>query len=346
MRHCTMVVGVASLVSLLVAGKAWGAVQYTVTDLGTPGATWSVATGINNVGQVVGWDQTASSNDNVFLYSGGSMQNIGSGYGYAINDNGQAVGSTAGGSTFLYSGSSMQYLGRGYGYGINNLGQVVGQDSDNNQAVLYSGGSMSYLGTLGGDVSRATGINDNGQVVGWAQTVSGYYNAFLYSDGTMQGLGTLGGNASFAYAVNNSGQVVGLADIGSGHSNAFLYSGGTMKDLGTLDGIVQTNSVAYGINDNGLIVGYTQTASDGNSAFLYSGGVMEDLNSLIPSNSGWTLEQANGINDSGQIVGYGLIGGYDHAFLLNPVPEPSTLTLLGTAALGLLGWAWRRRRAV
>ena len=36
------------------------------------------------------------------------------------------------------------------------------------------------LGTLGGDYSYAYGINDSGQIVGWASTSSGYGHAFLY----------------------------------------------------------------------------------------------------------------------------------------------------------------------
>ena len=51
------------------------------------------------------------------------------------------------------------------------------------------------------------------------------------------------------------------------------------------------------------------------------------------------------INDSGQIVGDGVApsGDYD-AFLLTPVPEPSTIALLLASAACLLGYAWRRRR--
>ncbi len=71
---------------------------------------------------------------------------------------------------------------------------------------------------------------------------------------------------------------------------------------------------------------------------------MTDLNNLINSTSGWTLGSACGINDLGQIVGYGLNSlGQNHAFLLTPIPEPSTFALLDIGLISFIAFAWRRR---
>ena len=71
---------------------------------------------------------------------------------------------------------------------------------------------------------------------------------------------------------------------------------------------------------------------------------MADLNSLIAPSSGWTLQCATAVNDKGQIVGDGTNpSGQTDAFLLTPSPEPSTLALLATGAVGLAARAWRRR---
>jgi probable HAF family extracellular repeat protein len=68
------------------------------------------------------------------------------------------------------------------------------------------------------------------------------------------------------------------------------------------------------------------------------------ISSLTPLN-GMTLVQALDVNDLGQIVGFGVDGsGIEHAFLLTPVPEPSTLALCGLGALALR--KWRRRKPI
>jgi len=108
---------------------------------------------------------------------------------------------------------------------------------------------MIDLGTLGGDDSVASAINDLAgdqlRVVGYAQRPNGLSHAFL-SDGTADSLvdlGTLPGySSSHAHDINDSGMVVGRSgntadpDTGVEEYRAFVSNGtpGTMIDLGTL----------------------------------------------------------------------------------------------------------------
>ena len=52
------------------------------------------------------------------------------------------------------------------------------------------------------------------------------------------------------------------------------------------------------------------------------------------------LTYACDINESGWIVGGGQIDGHEHYFLLRPIPEPATLSLLAVGWLALI----RRRK--
>ena len=170
---------------------------------------------------------------------------------------------------------------------------------------------------------------------------------FLYANGIMTNIPMPGGAGGSASAINDNGQVVGSYDGTSGY-RAFLYSNGTTTDLGILAGY--TDSYARGINKNGVVVGdvlaITGTAET-DCAVLYSGGAVVNLNTLISPTLGWNLQCAYAINDVGQIVGLGCNSlGQEHAFLLTPVPEPSTLALLGIGAVNLLAYAWRKRTKV
>jgi probable HAF family extracellular repeat protein len=153
-------------------------------------------------------------------------------------------------------------------------------------------------------------------------------------------LGTLGGSSSWAYAINAAGQAAGSAYTQFGDKDGFLYTPGVgMIDLGRFDFAVDV----LGMNDADQIVGYGEDLTPGSTtAFVYSPGVgYKSLNTLIPTGSGWTLQEATAINDAGQIVGYGLnSSGAVHAFLLTPVPEPGTFAVITLGVAGLL----RRRR--
>ena len=119
-----------------------------------------------------------------------------------------------------------------------------------------------------------------------------------------------------------------------------------MTDLGVLpDG--SESSYARGINESGLVVG-TSYSSSSMRAFVWDDvDGMKDLNTMLDSSGeGWTLCVATDINESGQIVGWGVDpSGSIRAFLLTPVPAPSTVVgLISIGFMGALGYVWRRRR--
>jgi probable HAF family extracellular repeat protein len=161
---------------------------------------------------------------------------------------------------------------------------------------------------------------------------------------TVTDLGTVGGTTSRGFGINASGQVTGYADTtGNAAQHAFLYDG-TMNDLGTLGG---ATSYGNGIDASGQVTGYAATTGNELHAFVYDGNSgMVDLNTLIDPLSGWVLTEGQGINDSGQITGSGTIDDQTHAFLLTPVPEPSSLVLAVFGSVAVISWNSRRRTSV
>ena len=84
------------------------------------------------------------------------------------------------------------------------------------RAVLWRNRQIIDLGTLGGNESSASSVNNRGQVVGLATNnipdrfsfLVTQLRAFLWQDGAIQDLGTLGtGNDAAASFVNEAGQV-------------------------------------------------------------------------------------------------------------------------------------------
>ena len=154
-------------------------------------------------------------------------------------------------------------------------------------------------GTLPGDTgSRAFGINDSDQVVGYSSGPNGV-TAFVWKKSTgMTSLGTLpGGNTSEAYDINNAGAVVGVSSTSSGEKHGFLWaSGNGMQDLGILKG--NNASEAHKINNQGDVVGVS-SGSNVTHAFLWkSSGGMQDLGTL-----GGDFSDALDLNNNGEVVG-------------------------------------------
>jgi len=112
------------------------------------------------------------------------------------------------------------------------------------------------LGTLGGNLSEGTAVNNMGQVAGYSYTASNIA-AFLSrpNGGSLSDLGTLGGGDSSGYGINDRGQVTGNATLSDERTtHAFLSDadGGVLHDLGTLGG---TQSFSYAVNAAGQVAG-------------------------------------------------------------------------------------------
>ena len=195
---------------------ASGAFLYTektgMIDLGTlPGDDASYASGINDLGQVVGGsfhDDGTTSIHHSFLYSPATgMVNL------STLD---AVGAVA--------------------RAINNSGQILGSittANGNDDPFLYSSETgMIDLGTLGGNLAVPEHVNDSGEFVGYSYIDSiNDTHAFLYSKATgMVNLNSfLPSNSGWvlrdATAINNSGQIVGQAyDPMDDETDAFVLN--------------------------------------------------------------------------------------------------------------------------
>lgn len=245
----------------------------------------------------------------------------------------------------------------GEAFGLNDRGYIVGQSpipAGVSHAFLYDGSSLIDLttaagnsGTFGTYSGIAKGVNELGQVVGFATSgaILSPMHAFLYDSGVTTDLGTLGGPASRAAAINNSGRVVGEADTGTiqnpGPIHAFLWSALTgTQDLGALAG----QSHGYAINDVGEVVGSTGTSSGVARAFVWTPSTgMVALGTLGGRNSA-----AYGINNLGQVIGlaytsYADGNSQEHAFLYDPQGGMRDLGALGgsdSEAFGINDKGW------
>lgn len=285
----------------------------------------------------------------------------------AINEGGEVV-ITSKGQTYLYYYESKERISIAcpssfdhvIGSAINDTRQIVGYagkggigtfavDFTIYTALLWDGGETLLLGNpyqVGSRVeSRATDINNEGQIVGGIWAPSNSLSACVWSpDNRLTELYALPNQKySMARAINNKGQIVGSS------GRAVLWQDGGIVDLAVPEG---RSSCACDINDRGEITGNVTTydgidipflhdgsrikvlnISEGGSgqarsinnlsqivgtieqgdyhgyrhAFLWQNGTIFDLNKFIPLNTGWHLLDAVAINDVGQIVGEGVL---------------------------------------
>ncbi|MCK4999120.1 MAG: hypothetical protein KAS23_06285 [Anaerohalosphaera sp.] len=324
---------------------------------------------INDAGQIVGMSQAYEyDNGTPILYRPGEYDNAvdlmpnqrNTGTIRPVNNNyGQIIGTrmTLNNSDFVVVAILFDESGQGNNIVIempdflesrplstNDLGQIPGST----QAGALINSTLPYTMTefalpQGHNAASAYAVNNSGQAVGWASWQSDpTQHAALFEQGRTICLGTLGGQESIAFSVNNFGQIVGAATDASGRRIATVFDStgqGNNIPIGTIG---HEGSVAFSINDNGWVIGMTSNSSffpDGGT-FLFDGNEAIDLQSCISLDLDWNIEQVWDINNLNQIIGWGYLDGQQRAFLMTPVPEPATLTILAIGTLLI-----RRRRS-
>ena len=205
-----------------------------------------------------------------------------------------------------------------YAAAINNQGQIAGTVSDNNtvdmngstyiiprsHAVVWSGssGAMTDLGPY----TRASGINNQGQVIGSTAVSQAWNGSATVWNGTTAT--TLGTNAE-GRVINDAGQAVGITYTlyHSGYSNISSTGWNGAAAMPSLGG---RWTLVSDINAGGTAVGSAQIdtcavyCSDGGAsapyhAVVWQNGAVTELSML----AGGTSSTAAGINNQGVIVG-------------------------------------------
>ncbi len=307
------------------AGLAWLQTGGVWQSLGTLGGDRSTAVDINDQGAVVGSTSTVNNSARAFIYTGGSMIDLG----------------------FNTSGQNPEAIA------VNNAGWVAGEAIATvsgapggvaHRALRRIGATTTTIGVLpptgfgSFNTSHAVDIDSAGTVLGFCEgTIVRGFVAPL--GGPMQDLGGIP-NYLFNYptAMNDRGLIVGYflyTDGGNPGDPALRLPylrqpDGTYVILGNLGGRRTTPAA---INESGRIVGASDANNSANGsaeAFLVHDGVMYRLNDLVPDRKGFDLDSASDINDRGQIVGKASDGLFNrHAFLLTPIDESPSLEVRG-----------------
>ena len=214
---------------------------------------------------------------------------------------------------------------------LNGRGQIVGvitfPDPKRRdccwRAVLWQNGRMVELGTLRGNESRPSAINERGQIVGWSRTADDAPRAALWEDGRTTDLGV-----GAADDVTENGKIVG-----SYGDAIVLWERGRRMELPFEGGWVSPPA----LNEHGDIVGMRR-GRDGAEATpaswpwdspSYAVLSQDGQTAKLATLPGFDLSYASAINDRGQIAGVAMTANGDHHLVLWEAGQMRDLGVIG-----------------
>lgn len=239
---------------------------FSVT-IDVPGATHTLASGINNRGHVVGHYYAGwTIHGFVFRPSGYVTIDVpGAGYTVAagINDQGTIVGSYldlgAGRTRVFVLGSgefrSIDFPGAigTWATSINNYGEIVGSFMDSAGRIhgFVFAGAFTQLDFPGAIVTGAQGINDSGAITGTYGDASGSSHSFLLRHNVFSTFDVSGAEETYAANINNHNLIVGYYTV-AGRTHGFRLVRGGFTVIDKPEAVL---TFPAAINDRALIVG-------------------------------------------------------------------------------------------
>ena len=299
--------------------------QYQVSTLPTLGGTSSGGNSINDQSWVAGYSRLLNRNRHATLWRNGSLTDLGT-LGGPNSSVTWGVKNTQGIIVGISQTADPQQLGESWSSAFfysspNNVGFI-------NLGFVWQNNQMRRLPNFpGGNNGFATGANNLGQVVGWAET--GFHDPTCCCTQVLQFLPAvwdLGSgdqihdlplisddSSGAATAINDNGQIVGISgscDQAVGRhtaKHAVLWENGTVTDIYP-DAPAPWWNTPTAINQHGDIVGFAgdPASVDGNflHAFIWTRDngikILKPLRGRVPQH---VDSEAYGINETGQVVG-------------------------------------------
>ena len=233
---------------------------------------------------------------------------------------------------FLFYPATRPVLADGPGYTVTNLGTYSGavpfvtgmnasgavsgwaQTPSGDRALRYTdAGGWALIPGLESLAAYALGINDHGDVVGYATRADGSMRAFRYTDGGgLEFIAPLaGGTFTMAQGISNTGEIAGFGDSATGIV-AFRQSPGLLAQA--INPFGTGFSGGCGINDAGQVSGFGSASNGVQHGFRadIDGTVTE----IVGLNGPLSANSACAIDASGSVTGQAEVStGAMHAFL-------------------------------
>jgi probable HAF family extracellular repeat protein len=169
--------------------------ERTFTQIEVPGATFTIAFGINDRGQIVGDFGDAGGAEHGFLLSEGVFTQID------------------------FPGASATVP-----FAINNRGQItglIGEAGGAEHGFLLNDGTFTQIDVAGGVDTNPVGLNSRGQIVGHVGPVEALHG-FLLDNGVSTQIDFPGAVGSAASWINDRGKIVGSFFEAGGAQHGFL----------------------------------------------------------------------------------------------------------------------------